>query len=315
MLQFVKKRWLLIAAGILLLLTLAVWIVARAEKSPLARLHGSRRLPNVVAGLDRAGAPAADRPVASDSTLATLRCRYAGNDNAGMLTAMGERVVQSPPGDLSLALPPGTWSILWTDGAGRATPLGSLDLEAGDSEVCRLEDGGWTVSGHVRTPAGKPLADIEVRACGSRVQTNGDGGFTALSRQRACAVRATLRDGLLARTSDPVTVLAFDAEDVALVLDDTPVAGMGISFHMAEKGARVLAVYPDTPAEEAGVEDGDLIVSVDGTATAGLTDEAFVVLGTGREGSSITIAVERDGERRTYTFRRERVERAEDTGR
>ena len=66
-------------------------------------------------------------------------------------------------------------------------------------------------------------------------------------------------------------------------------------------------MIPRSPAEKAGIRDGDRIIAVDGQATAALsTDEAASLL-TGAEGSlvRVTRGVARPGGRATSSVRRE----------
>ena len=61
------------------------------------------------------------------------------------------------------------------------------------------------------------------------------------------------------------------AEEYAAFMDsmnDTSMVGVGISMRMEETGARILTVYPNTPASQAGLQSGDLITYVDGTWAA-----------------------------------------------
>ncbi len=310
------RRGILIAAVVALLLTVALWLAAKVERSALTRSNGDKRVPSVVAGRDLAAAQSV-APVREADEGATVRCRYDGEDEPGTLVAMGDDVVQGGAGgaDLSLRLPPGTWSVMWRTANGRTLPLGAIDAEAGEVYTCRLGDAGWEVRGRVLNEAGRPLAGVDVSVCGDRVRSKEDGTFSGVASGGSCKVRAIYTDGLLARRSEVTEVGPFLARDVALVVDDAPIAGMGIAFRMADAGATVLQVHPGTPAEEAGLASGDLIVSVDGTRTAGLSDDAFIALGTGPEGSRVALEIERDGERRTVRFNRERLqERLEELG-
>jgi hypothetical protein len=315
------RRGLLLASAVVLLLTLALWITARVEKGaahPHAAAH-KRKAPTIVAGRDHTTRGAQATPLASaDPANASLRCHYDGEDDPGTLFAVGATGVvdgRASGPDLSLILAPGDWSVFWKRSEGTALPLGKLELEAGDDETCVLGDAGWDIDGQVKTPDGRPLEGADVMICGDLVHTDSDGGFQGTSRGQTCLVRAIWRDGLLSRRTEPLEVDPFEAHGITLTIDDTPVAGMGLAFRMGEDGARVLQVYAGSPAEAAGVEEGDVIVSVDGTATTGLSNDAFVALGTGSEGSSIVLELANgDGDVRTVRFRRARIERRRDTG-
>lgn len=84
--------------------------------------------------------------------------------------------------------------------------------------------------------------------------------------------------------------------------------GLGVELK-ADKGALLIVhVIPGSPAERAGIKDGDRIVAVDGRSTEELsTDEAAAML-TGEEGSAVRVVAETAGQRRELTVRREHVE-------
>jgi carboxyl-terminal processing protease len=84
--------------------------------------------------------------------------------------------------------------------------------------------------------------------------------------------------------------------------------GLGVELK-ADKGALLIVhVIPGSPAERAGIKDGDRIVAVDGRSTEELsTDEAAAML-TGEEGSVVRVVAETAGQRRELTVRREHVE-------
>jgi carboxyl-terminal processing protease len=85
--------------------------------------------------------------------------------------------------------------------------------------------------------------------------------------------------------------------------------GLGVELK-ADRGALLIVhVIPGSPAERAGIKDGDRIVAVDGHTTSELsTDEAASLL-TGEEGSYVTVAAITPGQpKRELTVRREHVE-------
>ncbi|MCC7475442.1 MAG: S41 family peptidase [Pirellulales bacterium] len=85
--------------------------------------------------------------------------------------------------------------------------------------------------------------------------------------------------------------------------------GLGVELK-ADRGALLIVhVIPRSPAEKAGIHDGDRITAVDGQATSSLsTDEAASLL-TGAEGSLVRVAVETPGTSpRELTVRRESVD-------
>lgn len=306
-----RRAWILVAC-VALLLTFGLWLAATVKKSPLTRSFGGRKVPRVLAGRDLAE-PDERRVTRGDDDDAVVRCQYDGEGAPGALVAMGAGEVLSSGGDLSLRLPPGAWTLYWRLSESNTVQLGSIDAEPGDVETCRLSSEGWRVTGSVHNLDGKPIVDTSVFVCGDRVRTSEGGTFVGYATTPSCSVRALYEDGILRRRSEPIVVSPFDARDLDLVVDDAPIAGMGIAFRMRKRGAYINGVHPGTPAEEAGLDEGDLITSIDGKGTAGLSDDAFMALGTGREGSRVVVEVERDGEPRSFSFVRERLE-AVDTG-
>jgi C-terminal processing protease CtpA/Prc len=108
-----------------------------------------------------------------------------------------------------------------------------------------------------------------------------------------CTVRAVRKDGALLAHSSPVTA-EVRPDDVAYLLLELPRArtgGVGVRFMPDVDGMRVVQVVPDSPAEEAGLAAGDLVIEVDGHATAGMQTADFVDLMTGAEGSDVTFTV------------------------
>jgi carboxyl-terminal processing protease len=71
-------------------------------------------------------------------------------------------------------------------------------------------------------------------------------------------------------------------------------SGVGLSVTQLDDGLGVQAVFKGSPAERAGIEVDDTIVSVDGRSIAGLSAEAAAARIKGPEGTGVTIGV-RDG--------------------
>lgn len=69
-----------------------------------------------------------------------------------------------------------------------------------------------------------------------------------------------------------------------------------------------VSILPDTPAEAAGLREGDLLVSVDGTDVAGSTLNDVVEKVRGPAGTPVTLTVERDGEPVTVSPTRAAIE-------
>jgi carboxyl-terminal processing protease len=86
--------------------------------------------------------------------------------------------------------------------------------------------------------------------------------------------------------------------------------GVGMTVEEDERGLRVLNVFEDTPAREAGIRKGDLITAVDGKSIAGLNSEAATGRIKGPAGTTVTLGVTtpRSDKERDLRVRRERIE-------
>ncbi len=116
----------------------------------------------------------------------------------------------------------------------------------------------------------------------------------------ACVIEAVRRDGALMRRSAQATLhLVADGppQSVRLEIPEERTGGIGVRFLPMSTGMRVVSVVEGGPAWEAGLEVGDVIVTVDGEAVDGLDQQEFVRRMTGPEGSSVEFEVMyRDGE-------------------
>jgi hypothetical protein len=312
------RRRIAIFAVLALVLTLALWGTAKVEGGHWSgrKEHKKRpTLPHVLAG---PGAPSEQRLPAEaepEDGAATLLCTYEGEGDAGELLAEGEGGTFTATGqkDLILHVDPGKWVVTWRQDD-RDVELGAVTVDAGDVRTCRLSSA-WDGTGIVQNTDGDPVEGAMVYGCNNqRTSTDAEGRFTFHVRRGTCDLQAYWRDGIFSRPSEEVTAGAFDRDRaVTLVVDDSPIAGMGLGFFITSDGVRVTRVTPGSPAEAAGVEPGDLIVKVDGKKVAGLSERDFIAVGTGKEGSTVVLDVTRDDAPKRFQFRRARIEE-EDTG-
>jgi carboxyl-terminal processing protease len=73
--------------------------------------------------------------------------------------------------------------------------------------------------------------------------------------------------------------------------------GIGLSVTQVKQGLKVERVFAGSPAEEAGIEPGDLVVSVGGESIAGVSSEVSTERIKGPEGTEVTIGVRSPGGR------------------
>ena len=72
--------------------------------------------------------------------------------------------------------------------------------------------------------------------------------------------------------------------------------GIGVTITLSDQHVVVAGVFPNSPAEEAGIKLYDIIVSVDGTNIAGMSASDVATLIKREKGKKVTIGVVRDGE-------------------
>lgn len=67
--------------------------------------------------------------------------------------------------------------------------------------------------------------------------------------------------------------------------------GIGLAVNETKAGLRVGVVYPDTPAEKAGIEPGDVITKVDGESIAGLSSDVSTAKIKGPPGTEVELEI------------------------
>lgn len=107
--------------------------------------------------------------------------------------------------------------------------------------------------------------------------------------------------GMTASVRDPYTFY-YTPEEMARENESNAglYHGIGVLLQNTIDGAiQVVQVYPDSPAEAAGLRVGDVILAVDGTAISGADGRAYsaaVRLIRGEDGSQVALTLLRDGE-------------------
>ena len=85
--------------------------------------------------------------------------------------------------------------------------------------------------------------------------------------------------------------------------------GLGVELKTQNNILQIVRVITGSPAEEAGIRDGDRIVSVDGKAVSSMSTDLAANLLQGEEGTLVTLVVAgSDNRERQVTVRRRRVE-------
>ncbi|MDQ4077045.1 MAG: S41 family peptidase [Chloroflexota bacterium] len=103
-------------------------------------------------------------------------------------------------------------------------------------------------------------------------------------------------EGVIDATGDPHSGF-LDPERTRIVETslEGEFEGIGATVEMSEEGLVIVSPFPDTPAENAGLRPGDLVVEVDGTPTQGLDVSEAVAMVRGPEGSTVNLKVRRQG--------------------
>jgi membrane-associated protease RseP (regulator of RpoE activity) len=145
----------------------------------------------------------------------------------------------------------------------------------------------------------EPDAEIVVGQCGAwSVLEDSPAESVIQAEEGDCEISGFRRDGLLSTRADTVvgTVTAGGSASVELVFPSNRTGGIGISFRPAAEGMEVVWVRAGSPAEQAGLQPGDVVVDVDGEDAASLSTGDFVDLMTGPEGSPISFTIAYPGD-------------------
>ncbi len=78
---------------------------------------------------------------------------------------------------------------------------------------------------------------------------------------------------------------------------DGELVGLGISIEYQNREPVVVAPIKHSPAEEAGIRSGDIIVEIDGVPTLGMSDSEVSLHLRGEEGAPVTLTIDRAFER------------------
>ena len=112
-------------------------------------------------------------------------------------------------------------------------------------------------------------------------------------------------DGALETLNDPYTRLVRPV-DHTIERDRLRGAFGGVGAYVYDvEGLLYLRPLPDTPADEAGIQDGDRLLAVDGEPLPdGATTDLAVSLIRGPVGTTVTLTVERGEETLDFTLER-----------
>jgi carboxyl-terminal processing protease len=101
-------------------------------------------------------------------------------------------------------------------------------------------------------------------------------------------------DGMLAGLGDPYTVY-YDPEEYRAFKEEASgsYSGVGMTVQLSQQLVTVVSVFAGSPAEMAGIQAGDIVLSVDGVSAAGRTLEEVVSDIKGPEGTRVALEMYR----------------------
>lgn len=98
----------------------------------------------------------------------------------------------------------------------------------------------------------------------------------------------------------------YDAEETEQLNESLTgnFTGIGVSLEKCDEGVRITKVYEGSPAEKAGLHDGDIILAVDGVSTSGKEASTVASEIRGEEGTEVTLTIRRWSEEMNITVKR-----------
>merc|ERR1711939_1002669 len=117
--------------------------------------------------------------------------------------------------------------------------------------------------------------------------------------------------GMLDSLDDPYTRFLDPKEFKEMQIDTSgELMGVGIQISLDKVTKELIVVSPieGTPASRAGVQPKDVIVSIDGTPTKGMTTEDAVKLIRGPQGTEVILGLRRKGDLLSVPLTRARIE-------
>lgn len=114
--------------------------------------------------------------------------------------------------------------------------------------------------------------------------------------------------GMVEAVGDPYTVF-FDAESAKSFTNevDGTFEGVGMEIGIKNDALVVIAPLDGSPAEQAGIRSGDMIVTIDDASTQGFSLEAGVKKIRGADGTTVKLGIVRDKKPLTISVTRKKI--------
>jgi len=119
-----------------------------------------------------------------------------------------------------------------------------------------------------------------------------------------------LKHGLAEATGDPYTVYFTPAEakEFNNQLEGISLTGIGAQLDQDANGnIIIMSPLPGSPAEAAGLHPKDIITSIDGESTAGMSLNDAVSKIRGQKGTKVTLGIQRGDQQLTFTITRDTI--------
>lgn len=116
---------------------------------------------------------------------------------------------------------------------------------------------------------------------------------------------------MLKKLGDPYTRFMNPEEFKNMQIDTSgELTGVGIQLAQDEKTKKLMVIAPieDTPAFKAGILAKDMIVKINGKSTEGMDVNDAVKVIRGKEGTSVTLTIQRGEKQLDYLLKRARIE-------
>lgn len=88
-----------------------------------------------------------------------------------------------------------------------------------------------------------------------------------------------------------------------LILTKGEYGGIGISMSLRESILTIVHIYPDSPAQKAGIKTGDIILKIDEHSTLGLSLDKCSALAKGKVGKILNLLIIRKFEKKPFLFK------------
>ncbi|MBE0429879.1 MAG: S41 family peptidase [Thermoleophilia bacterium] len=116
-------------------------------------------------------------------------------------------------------------------------------------------------------------------------------------------------NGMIGSLGDPYSVY-YSPDDYRTVQlrQHGEFVGIGVLLEMKDGQLTVVSTLEDTPASEAGISAGDMVIAVDGESLAGKDEAEGAALMRGELGTQVVVTIRRDGEEIDFELTRRRIE-------